>query len=58
MPARPTLTELFDHGEFSRRHIGPTAHEQEAMLAVVGSTVIAAIATGGGVTGTFTIESR
>ncbi|MCU1359127.1 MAG: glycine dehydrogenase (aminomethyl-transferring) [Ilumatobacteraceae bacterium] len=35
---RPTLAELFDDGEFVRRHIGPTPDERELMLAVVGVT--------------------
>jgi glycine dehydrogenase len=34
---RPTLDELLDHAEFTRRHIGPTPDEQQLMLAVVGA---------------------
>ena len=33
---RPTLTELIDEQEFARRHIGPTAAEQQHMLASLG----------------------
>lgn len=36
MPNRPSLGDLLDHGEFARRHIGPDAAEQAAMLAAVG----------------------
>jgi len=43
MDARPTLTELLDRGEFARRHIGPTADEQQAMLDVVGVGDLAAL---------------
>ena len=32
----PTLQDLFDDGEFVRRHVGPSAEDQELMLAVVG----------------------
>ncbi len=34
--ARETLPELEDHGAFERRHIGPDAAEQSAMLAALG----------------------
>jgi glycine dehydrogenase len=34
---RQTLAELFDDGEFVRRHIGPTSDERALMLAVVGA---------------------
>ena len=36
MSSRPTLTELQDHGEFARRHIGPDPSELAAMLATIG----------------------
>ena len=36
MSTRPTLTELEDHGEFARRHIGPDPDEQAGMLADLG----------------------
>ena len=36
MSSRPTLTELQDHGEFARRHIGPDPGELAAMLATIG----------------------
>jgi glycine dehydrogenase len=32
----PTLAELEDHGAFARRHIGPDADDQAAMLAALG----------------------
>ncbi|MEY4230455.1 MAG: glycine dehydrogenase [Actinomycetota bacterium] len=35
--ARPTLDDLLDAAEFTRRHIGPTPDEQQLMLAVVGA---------------------
>jgi glycine dehydrogenase len=34
---RPSLDDLFDRADFTRRHIGPTADEQEFMLATVGA---------------------
>jgi glycine dehydrogenase len=34
--ARATLPELEDHGAFQRRHIGPDAAEQQAMLELLG----------------------
>jgi glycine dehydrogenase len=34
---RPALDELFDSGEFVRRHIGPSPSERDLMLAVVGA---------------------
>jgi glycine dehydrogenase len=36
MPTRATLTELQDHGEFARRHIGPDSADVEVMLTTVG----------------------
>ena len=36
MSSRPTRTELQDHGEFARRHIGPDPTELEVMLAAIG----------------------
>ena len=36
MSSRPTLTELQDHGEFARRHIGPDPGELAVMLATIG----------------------
>jgi glycine dehydrogenase len=42
-PARPTLAELFDDGEFVRRHVGPTDAERELMLAVVGASDLDAL---------------
>ncbi len=36
MSPRPSLTELEDHGEFSRRHIGPDADDQAAILERLG----------------------
>src|SRR6185437_5573621 len=35
-PASASLAELEDHGAFERRHIGPDAAEQAAMLACLG----------------------
>jgi glycine dehydrogenase len=35
-----SIDDLFDRAEFTRRHIGPTADEQELMLAVVGASSI------------------
>ncbi len=40
---RPTLAELFDDGEFVRRHVGPTDAERELMLAVVGASDLDAL---------------
>jgi len=40
---RPTLTELEDHGAFERRHNGPDAEEQVAMLAALGYPTRAAL---------------
>jgi glycine dehydrogenase len=34
--AMPALAELEDHGAFARRHIGPDAEDQAAMLATLG----------------------
>ncbi len=36
MTSRPTLAELVDASDFTRRHIGPTAAERDAMLAAIG----------------------
>ena len=36
MSTRATLTELQDHGEFARRHIGPDPDELTVMLAAIG----------------------
>ncbi|MEX0847600.1 MAG: aminomethyl-transferring glycine dehydrogenase [Ilumatobacteraceae bacterium] len=38
--ARPSLDDLLDAAEFTRRHIGPTPDEQALMLAVVGAASI------------------
>ena len=35
-PRTPTLAELEDRGAFARRHIGPDADDQAAMLAMLG----------------------
>ena len=37
---RPTLDELVDRADFTRRHIGPTADEHALMLALVGASSI------------------
>src|SRR5215831_12038798 len=42
-PASVSLAELEDHGAFERRHIGPDAAEQAAMLAFLGFASRAAL---------------
>ncbi|HUP98509.1 MAG TPA: aminomethyl-transferring glycine dehydrogenase [Usitatibacter sp.] len=42
-PQQTTLAELEDHGAFQRRHIGPDADDQAAMLATLGFASRAAL---------------
>jgi glycine dehydrogenase len=44
MSDRPTLAELESALPFSRRHVGPSEHEQARMLEVVGQPSLAALA--------------